>query len=177
MAEMCLASICRNSTLRQVTLNCMQSAIYRNEPHVHFAKMEPNPSAWRGTELGVTILGNWQYYRAKILKYLRQIAVITPYARFACNYVAEEAKNSFSTCFHRRTEKMPQAPKVGRMHLLTQHPICQIPLSKPFSALPDTLSALVCTFAQPSLRCLPGQGPARVATNPTLAALPHNTAV
>ena len=38
----------------------------RNEPHVHFAKMEPNPGGWRGSELSVTILGNWQYYRAKV---------------------------------------------------------------------------------------------------------------
>lgn len=74
--------------------------------------MEPNPQGWRGSELSVTILGNWQYYRAKILKYLRQIAVITPYAQFAFKYVAEDDKNSFTTTFQRRTEKMPQPPKV-----------------------------------------------------------------
>ena len=81
----------------------------RNEPHVHFAKMDPNLGGWRGTELSVTILGNWQYYRAKVVKYLRQI---TPYAHFTCQYVAEDPKNSFTTTFQRRTEKMPEPPKV-----------------------------------------------------------------
>ncbi|KAK9811024.1 hypothetical protein WJX73_007287 [Symbiochloris irregularis] len=90
--------------------------IHKNEPHVHFAKMNPNPEGWRGAELSVTILGNWQYYRAKIIKYLRQIAVITPYARFSFRYTAEEDKNSIAVNFHRRTEKMPQPPKDTKHH-------------------------------------------------------------
>lgn len=84
----------------------------RNEPNVHESRQDANPAGWQGTELSVTILGNWQYYRAKILKYLRQIAVITPYAQFAFAYIAEDEKNSLRINFVRRTNKMPKPPKV-----------------------------------------------------------------
>lgn len=40
----------------------------RNEPNVHKTEEKPNPDRWHGAELSVTILGNWQYYRAKIHK-------------------------------------------------------------------------------------------------------------
>lgn len=86
--------------------------IHKNEPHVHVHKEEPNPQKWRGAELSVTILGNWQYYRAKVLRYMRQIAVITPYAQFSFYYKAEDEKNSVNITFVRRTEKMPPPPKV-----------------------------------------------------------------
>ena len=39
--------------------------IHRNEPCVHAAAQVPNTGKWRGSQLSVTILGNWQYYRAK----------------------------------------------------------------------------------------------------------------
>ncbi len=54
--------------------------IQRNEPNIYKEQLLPNPQGWFGAEVSVTIAGNWQYYRAKILRYLRQIAVITPYA-------------------------------------------------------------------------------------------------
>lgn len=79
--------------------------------HVH--KEERNPSSWHGAELSVTILGNWQYYRAKILRYMRQIAVITPYAQFKLEYRAEDEKNSLAITFVRRTDKMPPEPKAS----------------------------------------------------------------
>ena len=84
----------------------------RNEPHVHVHKEEGNPQKWHGAELSVTILGNWQYYRAKVLRYMRQIAVITPYAQFSFHYKAEDEKNSINITFVRRTEKMPPPPQV-----------------------------------------------------------------
>ena len=82
--------------------------------HVH--KEEKNPSGWHGAELSVTILGNWQYYRAKILRYMRQIAVITPYAQFKLQYQAEDDKNNLAITFVRRTEKMPPAPKASKQN-------------------------------------------------------------
>jgi hypothetical protein len=54
---------------------------YRNAPNVHSAAKLPNADGWRGAALSLTIEGNWSSYRAKLLKYLRQIAVITPYAQ------------------------------------------------------------------------------------------------
>lgn len=45
-------------------------------------------------------------------RYLRQIAVITPYAEFKFTYTAEDQKSSMKTTFTRRTDKMPAPPKV-----------------------------------------------------------------
>ncbi|KAG7673745.1 hypothetical protein Ndes2437B_g01910 [Nannochloris sp. 'desiccata'] len=90
--------------------------IQRNEPNVHVAKLLDNPDGWRGAELSVIIAGNWQYYRSKVLKYLQQIAVITPYARFGFHYRAEEEKCSFDVNFARRTDAMPPAPKATKHH-------------------------------------------------------------
>jgi len=90
--------------------------IQRNEPNVHVAKLLDNLDGWRGAELSVIIAGNWQYYRSKVLKYLQQIAVITPYARFGFHYRAEEEKSSFNVNFARRTDAMPPAPKATKHH-------------------------------------------------------------
>ena len=35
----------------------------RNEPNVHKEALEANPDGWRGSELSVTIQGNWSNYR------------------------------------------------------------------------------------------------------------------
>ena len=85
----------------------------RNEPNVHAVAKESNGNQWHGATLSVTILGNWQYYRSKILKYLRQIAVITPYAAFTFDYKARDKKNSVRVDFLRRTDKMPYPPEVS----------------------------------------------------------------
>lgn len=83
----------------------------RNQPNVHESKLLDNPDGWHGAELSVVIAGalpygcrgggcveealvrlsllpllcrlagSWTYYRAKVIKYLQQIAVITPYAQ------------------------------------------------------------------------------------------------
>jgi DNA topoisomerase VI subunit B len=84
----------------------------RNEPNVHESAMRDNPSRWHGAELSLIIAGHWQYYRAKILKYLRQIAVITPYAQFAFRYSAVDDRNNVAVTFVRRTDKMPLPPRV-----------------------------------------------------------------
>ena len=54
--------------------------------------------------------GNGRCIRA--CRYLRQIAVITPYAEFKFQYAAEDEKSSMKTTFARRTDKMPAPPKV-----------------------------------------------------------------
>ena len=97
----------------------------RNEPNVHEAKMVDNPDRWHGSELSVTILGNWQYYRSKIIKYLRQIAVITPYSHFTFTFKAEDASNDIHVVFARRTEKMPEPPKVRQL-LCSTHWWCDV---------------------------------------------------
>jgi DNA topoisomerase VI subunit B len=56
--------------------------IHKNQPNIHSEEKLPNPDKWHGAELSVTIEGAWSSYRSRILKYLRQLAVITPYAAF-----------------------------------------------------------------------------------------------
>jgi DNA topoisomerase VI B subunit len=91
--------------------------IHRNEPNVHSACVEPNPGgAWRGTALGVTIEGSWTYARPKILRYLRQIAVITPYAQFRFAYEGEGGRGSVAAVFARRTDAMPPPPARVKHH-------------------------------------------------------------
>jgi hypothetical protein len=53
----------------------------RNEPNIYSETRSDNSDGWHGSKVSVIIAGNWPYYRAKLLKYLRQIAVITPYAQ------------------------------------------------------------------------------------------------
>ena len=56
---------------------------------MHKEQQLPNEEGWHGSTLSLTIEGHWQYYRAKVVRYLRQIAVITPYAQFTFIYKAE----------------------------------------------------------------------------------------
>ena len=109
----------------QVSVYKLDIDIHRNEPNVHASSLEPNTRDWRGTEMSVIILGNWTYYRSKILRYLRQIAVITPYAQFKFSFVAggdESARggpaspSSISMTFARRTDAMPSPPGEVKHH-------------------------------------------------------------
>ena len=84
----------------------------RNEPNVHKVEQRGNDERWHGSQLSLIIAGHWTPYRAKILKYLRQIAVITPYAQFRFKYSAEDDRNSVAVTFVRRTQKMPVPPAV-----------------------------------------------------------------
>ncbi|PNH07647.1 DNA topoisomerase 6 subunit B [Tetrabaena socialis] len=75
--------------------------IHRNEPNVHLEEQLPNPDGWHGSVLSLTIEGNWTYYRPKVIRYLRQIAVITPYAQFSFAYKAEDDRNSMRCMFRK----------------------------------------------------------------------------
>lgn len=90
--------------------------IRKNLPNVHESKQLSNEDGWHGAELSVIISGHWQYYRAKVLKYLQQIAVITPYAQFKFNFQGEGEKNAFETTFERRTSVMPPPPAATKHH-------------------------------------------------------------
>lgn len=90
--------------------------IRKNLPNVHESKLLPNEDSWHGAELRLTISGNWQYYRAKVLKYLQQIAVITPYAEFKFEFKGDDEKNAFQTTFDRRTSVMPPPPAATKYH-------------------------------------------------------------
>ncbi|KAL3696020.1 hypothetical protein R1sor_010096 [Riccia sorocarpa] len=90
--------------------------INKNVPHVHIHEKRPNTENWRGAELQVTITGNWTNYRSKIISYMRQMAVITPYAQFTFRYIAPTADKNVTIRFARRTDVMPAAPEETRYH-------------------------------------------------------------
>ena len=90
--------------------------IYKNEPVVGLAELLDNPDRWHGAELSLTLEGHWSFYRAKVIKYLREIAVITPYAQFKFQFAAENERNSFVINLVRRTDKMPRPPQEARHH-------------------------------------------------------------
>ncbi|PWA41935.1 topoisomerase 6 subunit B [Artemisia annua] len=70
---------------------------------------------WHGTEIELVIEGNWSSYRSKILQYMRQIAIITPYAEFALKYTTA-THGSVSLEFPRRSNSMPSAPLEVKYH-------------------------------------------------------------
>ncbi|MCH98446.1 DNA topoisomerase 6 subunit B, partial [Trifolium medium] len=63
--------------------------IHKNIPHVHLHEKRENKQHWHGAEIQVVIEGNWTTYRSKILHYMRQMAVITPYAQFQFKFVSD----------------------------------------------------------------------------------------
>jgi len=71
--------------------------IYKNVPHVLLHEQQANEHAWRGLEISVVIGGKWGAYQAKVLNYLKQLAVITPYAEINMEYRDQEAERSVDT--------------------------------------------------------------------------------
>jgi DNA topoisomerase VI B subunit len=92
--------------------------IERNEPNVHSSEKIANPGDWHGAELSVIIEGNWTAYRNKVLSYLRQLAIVTPYAQFHFKYVSAgtDVRGNVDAMFRRRTSVMPAPPSTTKHH-------------------------------------------------------------
>ena len=91
--------------------------IHKNEPRVIRHEQLVNTQRWRGTEISVVIEGNWTTYRAKVVQYFSQLAVITPYANMHFAYVdAQSASRSFTHTYRRRTDVMPPPPVEVKHH-------------------------------------------------------------
>ncbi|CAN0902052.1 DNA topoisomerase 6 subunit B [Linum grandiflorum] len=90
--------------------------IHRNTPHVHLHEKRKNENGWHGAEIQVVIEGNWTTYRSKILHYMRQMAVITPYAQFLFRFISEASDKNVTVKFARRTDVMPPVPPETRHH-------------------------------------------------------------
>jgi DNA topoisomerase VI subunit B len=90
----------------------------KNQPTIISHTESSNPGNWRGSEVIVTIQGNWTTYRAKLLQYIRLMAVITPYAEFSFKYQADGAREdkNFALHFARRTDVMPRAAREVKHH-------------------------------------------------------------
>ncbi|KAF5179721.1 Dna topoisomerase 6 subunit b [Thalictrum thalictroides] len=90
--------------------------IHRNIPHIHIHEKRDNNERWHGAEIQVVIEGNWTTYRSKILHYMRQMAVITPYAQFLFKFVSDAVDKSVTIRFARRTDIMPPVPVETKYH-------------------------------------------------------------
>ncbi|XP_021728921.1 DNA topoisomerase 6 subunit B-like isoform X2 [Chenopodium quinoa] len=90
--------------------------IHRNIPHIHLHEKRENKDRWHGAEIQVVIEGNWTTYRSKILHYMRQMAVITPYAQFVFKYISETPDKNVTIGFARRTDVMPPVPMETKYH-------------------------------------------------------------
>ncbi|KAH1033593.1 hypothetical protein J1N35_045767 [Gossypium stocksii] len=90
--------------------------IHRNIPHIHLHDKRDNKDKWHGAEIQVVIEGNWSTYRSKILHYMRQMAVITPYAQFLFKFVSDAPDKNVTIKFARRTDVMPPVPVETKHH-------------------------------------------------------------
>ena len=86
-----------------------------NAPHIHDESKLPNPERWHGSQVSVLIRGAWSTYGSRIIKYLRQLAVITPYAQLRFTYTPE-AGREVKLGFSRRTAHMPPPPAETAYH-------------------------------------------------------------
>ncbi|KAL5564291.1 hypothetical protein UlMin_027455 [Ulmus minor] len=90
--------------------------IHRNIPHIHVHEKRDDKERWHGAEIQVVIEGNWTTYRSKILHYMRQMAVITPYAQFLFKFVSDVPDKNVTIRFARRTDVMPPVPLETKHH-------------------------------------------------------------
>ncbi|XP_050221916.1 DNA topoisomerase 6 subunit B [Mercurialis annua] len=90
--------------------------IHRNVPHIHLHEKRDNNDRWHGAEIQVVIEGNWTTYRSKILHYMRQMAVITPYAQFLFRFISDTSDKNVTVKFARRTDVMPPVPLETKHH-------------------------------------------------------------
>lgn len=103
--------------------------IHKNEPKILQHEKKPNdgrldrrfPAQWHGTEISVDIEGQWigvgQSFKWKILRYMRRLAVITPYAEFFFHFEdPSRVKDVLAIRYARRTEVIPPPPKEVKHH-------------------------------------------------------------
>ena len=79
--------------------------IQRNRPNVLSRTVEDNPDHWRGTVVEFSLEGDYQRAMPKILEYLKETAIVSPYA----NITFVDPKGRLYK-FDRVTQKMPTPP-------------------------------------------------------------------
>ena len=93
----------------QLSVCCLDIDIQKNEPRVRMLEKVANTDAFRGTEISLVVGGSWSAYRSYIVRYLRQMAVITPYARFAMTVATLNDARALALEYTRRSNEMPRA--------------------------------------------------------------------
>ena len=90
--------------------------IYRNEPRVVEHTKSLNTTGFIGTTVRVLIAGNWTTYRSRIVQYIQQLAIITPYAELSMKYTENTGKRDVHLVYHRRSEQIPDMPSTVKHH-------------------------------------------------------------
>ena len=91
--------------------------IYKNRPRVLEHTKRTNSEGWVGTEFEVLIGGNWTTYKSRIVQYLLQLAIITPYASLELHYKnLADPKKDMSIKYGRRSEQMPPPAREVKHH-------------------------------------------------------------
>ena len=94
--------------------------IQKNEPRVKLHEQVENATGWQGSEISLLVGGAWSSYRSYIVRYLRYMAVITPYARFSLTF-GSQGKQALTLEYARRSEEMPPCPSTIRHHPASVH--------------------------------------------------------
>ena len=95
--------------------------IQKNEPRVRLHEQMENTAGMRGSELSLLVGGAWSSYRSYIVRYLRQMAVITPYARFRLSVSTKADRGTLQLEYARRSEEMPKPPTTIKHHPASVH--------------------------------------------------------
>jgi DNA topoisomerase VI subunit B len=90
--------------------------IYKNRPRVIEHSEAPNTTKFVGTVVRVLIAGNWTTYKSRIVQYLQQLAIITPYAALSMTYSECSGKRDMHLSYDRRSEQMPATPVTVKHH-------------------------------------------------------------
>ena len=92
--------------------------ISKNRPKViEHTKHNNQKRQWEGTELQILIAGNWTTYKSKIINYLQNLAIITPYAELELTYDnPSDPKRNLSMRYDRRSEQMPKPASAIKHH-------------------------------------------------------------
>ena len=109
------------SPTKPVSACVLDIDIQKNEPRVRVHEQVENTAGMRGSELSLLVGGAWTSYRSYIVRYLRQMAVITPYARFRLSVSTVSDKGTLQLEYARRSEEMPKPPSTIKHHPASVH--------------------------------------------------------
>lgn len=92
--------------------------IFKNCPKIIEHTQKNNVDGWVGTEMELLIAGNWTTYKSRIVQYLQQLAIITPYAKLEMTYtnVSDPKRKDMSIRYDRRSEQMPPPAQEVKHH-------------------------------------------------------------
>ncbi|MHA1238827.1 MAG: DNA topoisomerase VI subunit B [Candidatus Odinarchaeia archaeon] len=85
--------------------------IKKNKPIIEEMNVYENSDNWRGTLIEVTLQGDYNRAKSRILEYLKQTAIVTPYA----NISFSDPEGAIYQ-FKRAVMKMPRRPKPIKPH-------------------------------------------------------------